>query len=281
MSSVLVSMIIPHYNDSVGLRRILNQVIVDERLEVIVIDDRSTSVDIDLVAKEFPNFTFLQNDSCNKGAGAARNVGIRHASGEYLVFCDSDDMLTFDGCSLLIKDATESSHDIILYPPLSSLGNEGKSRVEKYRKLFISDSSPKFISDRMLVPWSKLIRAEIVHRYNLLFDEVLVSNDLYFGACISHYADIIKKSNESFYTVEEKSEGLTKKRDVDSLITRVKILNKLNCFHIENKNLHACNLKYVPLLRLFKSNPLFAIACSFPVLVVLFRWLLSVVKVRK
>jgi glycosyltransferase involved in cell wall biosynthesis len=58
--------------------------------EIIVVDDGSTDDTLEVLAKYGNRIKILQQN--NKGPGAARNLGIRHALGKYITFLDSDDL---------------------------------------------------------------------------------------------------------------------------------------------------------------------------------------------
>jgi glycosyltransferase involved in cell wall biosynthesis len=61
-------------------------------LEVIVIDDGSTDETVDLLGRRFGPLIVLRRSAARSGAAAARNEGVRLASGEFLAFLDSDDL---------------------------------------------------------------------------------------------------------------------------------------------------------------------------------------------
>lgn len=89
----LVSVVIPTYNRAEMLKRAIKSVLDQgyDNLEILVIDDGSTD-DTGEVVRSFNDerivFHPLQS---NKGVSAARNEGIKLASGEYIAFLDSDD----------------------------------------------------------------------------------------------------------------------------------------------------------------------------------------------
>ena len=87
-----VSVIVPVYNDPVGIRRCLealdDQTYPDNRYEVLVVDNGSTD-DTRKVIREFGDMTLLVEDDV-QGSYAARNEGIRHAGGDILGFTDED-----------------------------------------------------------------------------------------------------------------------------------------------------------------------------------------------
>jgi glycosyltransferase involved in cell wall biosynthesis len=99
-----VSVIIPAYNQckflGYAIQSVLDQTYQD--FEVLVIDDGSTD-DTGEVAKKFrdPRIKYIYQD--NQGLSAARNMGIRHAEGEYLTYLDSDDLFLPDKLKLLVS----------------------------------------------------------------------------------------------------------------------------------------------------------------------------------
>ncbi|WP_319588937.1 glycosyltransferase family A protein [uncultured Desulfobulbus sp.] len=91
----MISVIIPTYNRALHLVRAVESVLSQRRLcdELIVVDDGSTDATPDVVqrlaAGSVVPIHLLRQD--NRGASAARNLGIRRARGELLAFLDSDD----------------------------------------------------------------------------------------------------------------------------------------------------------------------------------------------
>lgn len=91
---IKISIIIPIYNKSVYLEECIENVCAQtlKDIEIICVDDGSTDGSAQLVAdyahKENRVKLILQS---NLGAGAARNVGIKAATGEYIAFLDADD----------------------------------------------------------------------------------------------------------------------------------------------------------------------------------------------
>lgn len=84
-------MIIPTYNRREELARSLNSVF-EQTLppkEVIVVDDGSTDGTAQWVRQRYPAAMLIEQE--NQGVSAARNHGIRHSSGPWLAFLDSDD----------------------------------------------------------------------------------------------------------------------------------------------------------------------------------------------
>lgn len=98
MNNIFISFIIPAYNAEPYLKECLDSIYrLDTRgrgFEVIVVDDGSTDGTADLlVAYQQGHADLRVVTQENRGQGAARNVGMRMAKGEYLCFVDADDRL--------------------------------------------------------------------------------------------------------------------------------------------------------------------------------------------
>jgi glycosyltransferase involved in cell wall biosynthesis len=89
---MLVSVIIPTYNRRQPLAQALQSVLAQtyQNYEIIVIDDASTDDTSRWIAPQFPSITLMQLPT-NRGAAAARKVGIQAATGDTIAFLDSDD----------------------------------------------------------------------------------------------------------------------------------------------------------------------------------------------
>lgn len=95
MNKPLVSIIIPVFNAGKYLDEAIRSALDQTwpRKEVIVIDDGSTDNSL-AIAKTYENKQLKILTQKNKGASAARNLGIKEAAGEYIQFLDADDLLS-------------------------------------------------------------------------------------------------------------------------------------------------------------------------------------------
>lgn len=95
----LVSVIIPSYNHGAYLGEALESIRKQtyNPIETIVVDDGSTDNTKDVV-EQYPEVKYVYTK--NQGPSVARNTGIRHSKGEYLVFLDADDYLYKDAIAI-------------------------------------------------------------------------------------------------------------------------------------------------------------------------------------
>lgn len=96
----MISIIIPNYNKSQFVAETINSVKKQtyDNWEAIVIDDCSSDNSLDIIEKLIANdnkFRLKVNFS-NKGANYSRNLGIKEAKGDFIIFLDSDDILSKD-----------------------------------------------------------------------------------------------------------------------------------------------------------------------------------------
>ena len=94
--AALVSVVIPCYNQAHFLGEAIESVLAQTypHLEIVVVDDGSTD-NTGEVAARYPGVRYVRQE--NQGLAAARNTGLRHSSGDYLVFLDADDRLLATG----------------------------------------------------------------------------------------------------------------------------------------------------------------------------------------
>ncbi len=92
VGAALVSVIIPCYNQAQFLNEAIESVLAQTypHFEIVVVDDGSSDNTAEVAAR-YPGVRYLRQE--NAGLAAARNSGLRHSSGSYLVFLDADDRL--------------------------------------------------------------------------------------------------------------------------------------------------------------------------------------------
>ena len=94
MGEVKVSVIVPVYNTGAYLEQCLSGIQGQtlKEIEIICVDDGSSDNSVEQIKKlESEDARLCLLTQKNRGGGAARNAGMRHAKGKYLVFLDSDD----------------------------------------------------------------------------------------------------------------------------------------------------------------------------------------------
>lgn len=116
---VKVSLIIPVYNAENYLNQCLDSIINQslEDIEVICINDGSTDDSLNILnsySKADNRIKVLDNKT-NKKQGFSRNRGLDIATGEYILFVDSDDWLRADACEVLYDMSKELGCDLLFF----------------------------------------------------------------------------------------------------------------------------------------------------------------------
>ena len=116
----LLSVIVPVYNMAADgklnycMDSLVGQTI--DNYEIIAVDDASTDNSLEVLngyASKYPDRVKVIHYDDNRRQGGAKNEGLRHATGEWIGFIDSDDWVTPDYYGKLIKKAEETGADIV------------------------------------------------------------------------------------------------------------------------------------------------------------------------
>lgn len=136
MTTPTVSVIIPVHDVEDYLREALDSVFAQDHpaLQVLVIDDGSTDSSPDILAEYLAGgheFTLITQE--NRGLSAARNVGLDHATGDYIQFLDSDDVLRPGALSAAVAAAQAEDLDVVLFDA-DVIGDTTRRREDFYRR---------------------------------------------------------------------------------------------------------------------------------------------------
>lgn len=110
--NIKITAVVTTYNRKYEARRALCSIYSQTRIpdEVILVDDASEDGTREyLEQSDFDGLHYIQNQ-VRLGAGSARNVGIRAASGDYIAFLDSDNIWTEDKLEVFEKEIFESEY---------------------------------------------------------------------------------------------------------------------------------------------------------------------------
>ena len=114
-----VSLIICGYNGESTIKAALDSVVSQtlNSMEVLCIDDASPDNMLEIFneyARKYP-FVKVIKHPLNKGLFAARQTGVKHASGKYIMFLDQDDALLPESCLELSRQMNESGADMVQF----------------------------------------------------------------------------------------------------------------------------------------------------------------------
>lgn len=125
-STTSVSVVIPAKNVAAYVGETLASALAQgEVSEVIVVDDGSSDNTTAIIrAIRDPRLRLMTNDSA--GVSAARNLGARHATGEWLLFLDADDRLRPGAVAALLAAARRAPRAVLVYGDYNTIDSEGR-----------------------------------------------------------------------------------------------------------------------------------------------------------
>ncbi|WP_320045957.1 glycosyltransferase [uncultured Ilyobacter sp.] len=229
------TIIIPHYNSFEKLGRLLKTIPKSKKIEIIVIDDKS---DEENLLKEFKlkyNYVnFFTNTSLNKGAGAARNIGLKRAKGSWIIFADADDYF-LEGAFDIFEKNKNSNVDLIYFYTTSRLEKtyEISDRHIVFNKLvdkFLENDEEKELRYRFLPPWGKMIKRSVINENKIFFEEIMYSNDIGFSIKLSHAAKEIKAIKKEVYCITRDNKTLSTNLSEKAFDSRYGAVKRANLF---------------------------------------------------
>lgn len=211
----LFSIIIPHYNIPDLLIRCLRSIPVSEEIQVIVVDDNSP--DADTYLDRYPELSrpyleFIRTPK-NGGAGYARNIGLDHAKGKWLLFADADDFYV-DNMYEIINTHVESDADVIYFQKRAvhsenlNCKSSRSGYIDEIMDIYIKTGDEVPVRTRYYVPWGKMIKKSLIEKHHIRFEEIKYSNDILFSVHVGCFANKIEAIDTILYVVTSRDGSL-------------------------------------------------------------------------
>lgn len=237
---IYYSIIIPHYNLGKSISKLLFSIKseINENYEIIIVDDKSdeeyfnelknTIRDIDI-----NNIKLFTNTTIKKGAGVCRNIGMRHATGEWYIFSDSDDHFVSGFSSLFLKYVNNKA-DMVLFPPISTdeygnLTTRHDTFLTSFKK-FQNNGSEIYLRYDLPVVWSRMIRSSLIKKYQIRFDQTMASNDVMFALKVGHFSEEIIVEKNNIYSWNQQSNSITSSMTKDKFNDVIEVMIRRNQF---------------------------------------------------
>lgn len=191
-----LSIVIPAYNVDKYLSCCLDSLLSNVGItdaEIIIVNDGSTDNTLSIAeeySKDYKNIKVISK--ANGGPSAARNLGLKEAEGEYVFFCDADDMVIDRFLPIVLGAIRKCEIDVILWSA-EIIDESGKVIEEKYRDFFcyqgikvesivysghdLMKNQLSSCGDFPSVIWLGAYRREYLLQKNLLFKEGMHHED--------------------------------------------------------------------------------------------------------
>lgn len=246
-----LSIIIPVYNLEKYIDRCLNSIFVQENqnFEVIIINDGSTDTSsfiIENAIKDKNNYKLFNVP--NSGVSAARNLGLRNASGEYVFFLDGDDWIS-ENFEKKITELIDYSTDLIMFG-----FKVWKQDLISYKEILPSEKillknnfslKEFYIKNEQLnffSPWNKIYRKSLLLDNNIFFREGqkfgedailnmhvlrIASNVLVIPQALYNYRDDRDGSAHHTYSSQRLSDLIVLLNEINTLLEHWKIKEQI------------------------------------------------------
>lgn len=189
MSEYKLSIIIPTFNlenkiDN-AFESIKSQTIGFDNIEVIFVDDKSTDNTLSKLndyTSKYENVNLFSTDENSGYAGKPRNIGLKKATSDYILFLDGDDELLINACEVLY-DKIQTNVDVVIgghinvyedkihqhYPPL----------LKDNENFFKNVLNPQILNIKPAIS-AKLFNKQLLLNNNIKFLEGIPGQDLVF-----------------------------------------------------------------------------------------------------
>ena len=270
---ISLSIIIPFYNTGENLyKRCLDSILDNDinNLEVLVIDDGSSDEGKAALNYRHDDHRLRIIYNQHSGPSAARNLGIREANGQQIMFVDSDDFLTSETFYKIASDINSYSNDVDIF----SGGKFQNGKIypndsvleENHNYALFSDDKNNVMQSALSIgnypeehiqyfslgaPVCKLFSRDFLNKNHLKFNEnIRFGEDVVFMLNVYLYADSIYYHDLFLYNYVMNSESATKKfrpglsKDMDVFFDEIETFLKNNDLYEVLKNAFYARAEY-------------------------------------
>ena len=229
MNNDLVTIVVPTYNAEPFLRENIESVIKQSywNLEIIYVCDGCTDHTVKILqeyAVEDARIKVVVERE-NHGAAVSRNIGMDMASGEWIIFWDSDDIFHVQTIETMVKTAIRESADVVCcYWECFEEAPKGNAQIENaMRKLYcetypVVDTDKEFYQIMQLIdnsPCTKLVHKSIYRKREIFFQDIPNANDVYYAMVIAINSHKIVYADKPFLYIRMNKNRSTISTDRD------------------------------------------------------------------
>lgn len=214
-----LSIIIPIYNVEKYIERCINSIfeqnLASEDYEVLLIDDETPDQSGEIakkIAESRDNYHYIFQK--NKGLGGARNTGILHAKGNYILFLDSDDWLEENSLFYFIEKELCQALDLVYFDINRCYPNGEKKDVKmSYEENRIFSGRDFILKNRLeILPLGAFYKRELLIDNRIKFVEGVYYEDVYFCLKSVLNAQRVKYVSKIVYNYYFNEQSITNKK---------------------------------------------------------------------
>lgn len=226
MKNIGISVIIPAYNAKDYIKDCLNSILNQtyNNIEIIVVDDCSTDNTVEIVKSIDSNIKLFSTPK-NSRQGAARNIGIDHATGDYILFVDSDDTLSNNQIiEKVVHKLEEENNPDILYLGFKMVGRRDLEIIpdeENTQKPF------RLGENKYINVFSICWKTDLVKSNNIRFLEGIMYEDVYFCFLGMEKAKTYSYMSDIFYIYNNRDDSTTTNYTFNQARDTIILISKL------------------------------------------------------
>lgn len=260
----MISVIVPVYNAQAFLEPCIKSVLTQSfrELELILIDDGSTDRSLEMCRRweTDPRVTIVSTE--NRGVSAARNMGLSAASGQWILFLDSDDFLLPDCLERLMTMVTPETREIIGAYTVEEAAPSSFTRetvsADALRAMTLDPINHRLLPEFYEVKplslcscWAKLYRMDVIREYGLRFrEELRLSEDTLFNleylSCIDHAV----VTNLCLISYRQNMSSVTRRFNAKQLSNRFRFFDRLKEPESRDAAVHILSLLFLEACKL-------------------------------
>lgn len=202
MNKIKISVVIPVFNAETFLQRCVNSVLSQsyQDFELILVDDGSKDMSgamCDNIASHDDRVRVIHQN--NAGAGAARNVGISVANGEYIVFVDSDDTIRQGYFNSLVQHDED-----VVFVNVDNIDCHGKLLKREYMTDFSHLSVDEILRSQMTgkLPWGgvrKCVKRCLIKEKNICYSNHKIGEEAIYSYQVLRHAKSVGFIDQPVY----------------------------------------------------------------------------------
>lgn len=184
-----------------------------QNLEYIFVDDCSPDNSIKILSKiikEYPlreNQVHIVRHEHNRGLAAARNTAVENATGEFLLWVDSDDYIDTDLVKLCVEKQAETDSDIVLFDAFELFSQRKKRKC--HQRIYDIQKRTEALLARHTTPclWGGMYRLSLYRNNNITAVEGVNNNEDYqVSPRLSYYSKSVSYIDQCLYYYDRRNE---------------------------------------------------------------------------
>lgn len=215
-----------------------------DNFEVIIVDDCSPDNSAD-IARSFINrddrFMYIKHPE-NQGVSAARNTGIEHATGDYILFLDPDDLYEKNLLRVCAAALERNPVDLLVYSFTEDYRNYESGKIEYMKGITLElldyDDDMLTTNDPVTIhrlamqmeeitmlgyPWNKCYKTSVIKNNNLRFQKIKHVEDILFNCDMLDFTESLTILNDVLYHYRNQGQMRLTGGDIDDYFELQKI----------------------------------------------------------